>query len=450
MGCRISDSATARGACYHRGVTGFDAVRSSQVRAVGTAFLRARPWVVAPVAAVNLACLLRAGAPAAQLRLLGPGIAALLGFFVYEAIRFRREVVRESQLRRSLVVTAAALLLACGISGGPRSPMVPLLLAPVGVAFAAFGRERGNAGLLLAVLLGLAALALLPAGAPFPAIAPAEAAVMTVAGAAGSLVLLWIGVTGLTTAYARSGETLAHTRDAMIEAMNDRMRGAEALGAKVAHEIRNPLTAIKGLVQLLARGEHEARDQKRLEVVLAEVGRVEETLAAYLSFARPLAELRPEPVALAGLLGELAALLEARAEAAGVRVAVQADAVQLVGDRRRLQEALLNLASNALEATAPGGHLTLRAEARAYGATIAVIDDGRGMTPEQLARLGTPFVTGRPGGTGLGVTLARAVVLQHGGRMTHTSAPGQGTQVTLRLPAEPGGALPDGEDLDRR
>jgi signal transduction histidine kinase len=431
-------------------VAGFHAVRSSQVRAVGTAFLRARPWVVAPVAAINLVCLLRAGAPAAQLRVLGPGIAALLGFFVYEAVRFRREVVREAQLRRSLVVTAAALLLACAASGGPRSPMVPLLLAPVGVAFAAFGRGRGNTVLLLAVLAGLAGLSLLPAELPFPAIASPQAAVMTVASAAGSLVLLWIGVTGLTTAYARSGEALASTRDGMLEAMNERMRGAESLGARVAHEIRNPLTAIKGLVQLLARGEHEARDQKRLEVVLAEVGRVEETLGAYLSFARPLAELRPERVDLAVLLAELAALLEARAEAGGVRVVVLAQAAAIVGDRRRLQEALLNLASNALEATPPGGTLTLGVTHKGGGACVTVIDDGRGMTPEQLARLGTPFVSERPGGTGLGVTLARAVVLQHGGRMTHTSAVGQGTRVTLTLPGEPGGALPDGEDPDRR
>jgi len=430
-------------------VAGYQAVRSSQVRAVGTDFLRARPWVVAPVAAVNLVCLVRAGAPAEQLRLLGPGIAVLLGFFVYEAVRFRREVVREGQLRRSLGLTAGALLLACAASGGPRSPMVPLLLAPVGVAFAAFGRGRGNTGLLLAVLLGLAGLALVPAGTPFPAIAGPQAAVMTVASAAGSLVLLWIGVTGLTTAYARSGEALVRTRDATLAAMTDRMRGAESLGARVAHEIRNPLTAIKGLVQLLARGEHEERDRRRLEVVLAEVGRVEETLAAYLSFARPLAELRPEPVALAGLLGELAALLEARAEAGGVRVVVRAEEVEVLGDRRRLQEALLNLASNALEATAPGGTLTLTATRAGQGARLTVVDDGRGMTPEQLARLGTPFVSGRPGGTGLGVTLARAVVLQHGGAMRHTSAPDQGTRVTLTLPGEPGGALLDGEDLDR-
>lgn len=425
---------------------GTDAVRSSQIRAVGTAFLRTRPWVVAPGAAVNVVCMLRAGAPTEQVRAMGIGIAALLAFFIYEAVRYRRVPAREDQLRRSLIVTAAALLLACAVSGGPRSPLVPLLLAPVGVAFAAFGRGRGNTLLLLAVIAGLAVLSYMPQGTPWPAIAAPQAAVMTLASVAVTLVLLFIGVTGLTDAYRRSGEVLARTRGAALDAMTDRMRGAEALGARVAHEIRNPLTAIKGLVQLLARGEHDGRDRKRLDVTLAEVARVEEILGAYLSFARPLAELRPAPLAPAELLHDLAALLEARA--ANIRLVVDADPnLQIVGDRRRLQEALLNLASNALEATPNGG--TLRLVARRgpdSGAVLEVIDDGIGMTPEQLARLGTAFVTTRTGGTGLGVVLARAVVGQHGGSMQHTSAPGRGTTVTLTLPAEP----PHGEDLDRR
>ena len=430
---------------------GYDAVRSSQIRAVGTAFLRARPWVVAPGAALNIACMLRAGAPPAQLAATGLGVLALLAFFTYEAVRFRRVAVREDQLRRSLVMTAATLLLACAATGGLRSPLVVLLLAPVGVAFAAFGRGRTNAALLAGVLASLAVLSFLPEGTPWPALPGSQAAVMTLGSVAVTVVLLWLGVTGLTAAYARSGEELGRTRDAMLDAMTDRMRGAESLGARVAHEIRNPLTAIKGLVQLLARGDHDERTMKRLGVVLAEVGRVEDTLAAYLGYARPLAALRPAPIDLGDLLRDLAALLEGRAGAARVQLRVLAEpGITVLADRQRLQEALLNLASNAIEAMPDGGGLDLRAAAIAGGATIDVIDDGRGMGPEQLARLGTPFETTRPGGTGLGVAHAKAVVAQHGGRIVHTSAPGRGTRVTLTLPAEPGGALPDGEAADRR
>lgn len=428
-----------------------DAVRASQLRAVGTAFLRTRPWVVAPGAALNLACLLDAGAPPAQVRALGLGVAALLSFFVYEAIRYRRVPAREDQLRRSLLVTAGALLVACAGTGGARSPMLPLVLAPVGVAFAAFGRARATALLLLAAVLGVAGLSFLPPGTPFPAIAAPQAALMSCGSAAMALVLLWYGVTGLSDAYLRSGEALARTRGAALDAMHERMRDAEAIGARVAHEIRNPLTAIKGLVQLLARGDRDERDARRLGVVLAEVSRVEDTLAAYLSFARPLAELRPGPVDLGDLLRDLAALLEGRAGAAQVRIVLAAvPDLRITADRQRLQEALLNLASNAIEAMPTGGALTLSAAAVPGGAAIEVLDEGRGMSPEQLGRLGTPFETGRPGGTGLGVALTRAVVAQHGGRLVHTSAPGRGTRVTLTLPERPGEALPDGTAPDRR
>lgn len=428
-----------------------DAARTSQLRAVGTAFLRTRPWVVAPGAALNLACLLQADAPPAQLRAFGLGVGALLSFFVYEAVRYRRVPAREDQLRRSLLITAGALLVACAGTGGLRSPMLPLLLAPIGVTFAAFGRARPAGLLLAAALAGLAVLSFLPPGTPFPPLPAPQAARMTLGSVTVALVLLWYGVTGLSDAYLRSGAALARTRGAALDAMTERLRDVESIGARVAHELRNPLTAIKGLVQLLARGDHDERDKRRLEVVLAEVARVEDTLAAYLAFARPLAALRPAPLDLGDLLRDLAALLEGRAGAARITLDVAAASpLTIVADRQRLQEALLNLASNAIEATSAGGRLVLAATATPGGATLEITDDGRGMTPEQLARLGTPFESTRPGGTGLGVAHARAVVAAHGGRMHHTSAPGRGTRVTLTLPAEPGGALPDGEAADRR
>ncbi len=429
-----------------------DAARSAQIRAVGTAFLRTRPWVVAPGAALNTVCLVAADVPAAQLRGVGLGVGALLTFFVYEAVRYRRVPASADQLRRSLLVTAGALLFGCAATGGPRSPMLPLLLAPVGVAFAAFGRSPTTAALLAAAVLGLAVLSFLPQGTPFPPIPAAQAATMTLGSVTVALVLLWYGVTGLSDAYLRSGDALARARGAALDAIAGRAADVESIGARVAHEIKNPLTAIKGLVQLLARGARDERDARRLEVVLAEVGRVEDTLAAYLGHARLLAALQPAPVDLGELLRDLAALLEGRAGAARVQVRVAADPrATIVGDRQRLQEALLNLAGNAIEAMPGGGVLDLSARTcEGGGATITVVDDGRGMDEAQLARLGTPFESARPGGTGLGVLHARAVVAQHGGRIVHTSAPGRGTRVTLTLPAEPGGALPDGEAADRR
>jgi signal transduction histidine kinase len=114
--------------------------------------------------------------------------------------------------------------------------------------------------------------------------------------------------------------------------------------------------------------------------------------------------------------------------------------VPLVADPRRLKEALLNLAANALEATPAGGGLELRWGQEAGGAWLSLQDSGRGMSPEVLARVGTPFFTTRAGGTGLGVVLARAVVAQHGGSLAFESHEGRGTRVSLRLPLLAGDA----------
>ena len=108
----------------------------------------------------------------------------------------------------------------------------------------------------------------------------------------------------------------------------------------------------------------------------------------------------------------------------------------LVADPRRLKEALLNLAANALEATPAGGTLGLRWGEDAGGAWLTLQDSGRGMSAQVLARVGTPFFTTREKGTGLGVVLARSVLAQHGGSLTFESEEGRGTRVTLRLPTE--------------
>jgi signal transduction histidine kinase len=102
-------------------------------------------------------------------------------------------------------------------------------------------------------------------------------------------------------------------------------------------------------------------------------------------------------------------------------------------DARRLKEAILNLALNALAASRPADRVELRCTARG-GLTIAIADSGRGMTSAELARVGTPGYTTRPGGTGLGVVLARRIVEQHGGTLTFTSAPGRGTTAQIELP----------------
>jgi signal transduction histidine kinase len=415
----------------------YDAVRAAQVRAVGTAFLRLRPRLVAPAMLVAVLVLATSEVPAAQVRALAVGMTLLLGFFSWEAWRARRGDFPEAWLFRSLLLTTTGLTVGCAVTGALASPVLPLLFAPVVTTFAAFGQGRESTWALLWTVLLALVLGVLPRGVPFPPLPSPQAEWLRLLFLLAALLLLRTSVVGLTEAWHRSGVLLERLRAEALDAAETRVAALESMGASVAHELKNPLSSVKGLVQLLSRSTEEPRAHKRLEVVRSEVERMEGILQEYLSFARPLGTLRPAEVHLGALLEDVASVVEARAQAAGVRVERAPTQARVRADARRLKEALLNLVLNALEATPSGGHVLLGAETTGTGVVLTVRDSGRGMPPEVLARLGTPFFTTREEGTGLGVVLARTVIVQHGGRLDYESHPGQGTVARLTLPATP-------------
>lgn len=416
--------------------TGRSPVPLAQLRAVGTAFLRTRPWIVAPAMIAAVVLLALSPAPRAQVVALSLGMSTLLAFFTWEAARARRAPFHERHLFRSLLVTQAGIGFACVATGALRSPIVPLLFAPTVVGFAAFGRARTSTILAGCFAAAIALLAAVPRGRPFPPIAsPWDAALAAIAIAA-TIALLRVGVSGLTDAYGRAATALDVAREAVLVGAEARSRALESIGAKVAHEIKNPLSSVRGLVELVAEGA-EGRTRTRLDVVLSEVARIEGILRDYLSYARPLSELRPTAIDLRAVADEVRSVVEARAEHAGVAVAVQGASIAIEADPARLKEALLNLVGNALEATSRGGLVVLELAAEQEGASLRVRDTGRGMSRETVERLGAVGFTTREGGTGLGFVLARAAIAQHGGSVHVESEPGSGTVVTLRLPARP-------------
>jgi signal transduction histidine kinase len=279
------------------------------------------------------------------------------------------------------------------------------------------------------------ALALLPPGIAGPVIARPYHVALAAWSILFTLYILRESSVLLTDTNERIGEALDKAREDVIVSATGRERSLECIGSKVAHELKNPLSAVKGLVQLLARGAEDERTRERLRVIDGEVSRMETILRDYLSFSRPLDDLRPEPVEVGAVVDEVLAVLEARAESAGVSLIRTGGPAEATCDPRRLKEALLNLIANALEATPRRGSVEVAVSGSAEGATILVRDTGRGIKPEDLARVGTPFFTTREGGTGLGVVLARAVIRQHGGELRFDSEVGRGTTATVRLPA---------------
>jgi signal transduction histidine kinase len=197
--------------------------------------------------------------------------------------------------------------------------------------------------------------------------------------------------------------------------------------------LKNPLGAIKALVQLSRRDACDDASRERLEVAENEVERMNGILQEYLSFSRPLDRLRRETISLGALADEVLELLAAQASSAGIALHRWGDA-EVQADPRRLREAVFNLVANAIDATGRGGYVDVRIATREGTAEIRVRDSGRGMPREVLERVGTPFFTTRDQGTGLGAAMARAAFAQHGGELRYSSEVGRGTTATGILP----------------
>jgi two-component system sensor histidine kinase HydH len=204
-------------------------------------------------------------------------------------------------------------------------------------------------------------------------------------------------------------------------------------GAEVLHALKNPLTGVRALVQLGLRNPREAASHRRLEAVERELDRMQDILRTHLAPERRKAGAYLERVELAPLVSGALRVLSARARHARVRLVARGDGV-VRGDPRRLQEAIVNLVANGIEATPPGGEVAVDVRSGEV-VEIAVRDSGRGIAPELLDRVGTPFLTTREDGTGLGVALARSAIAEHGGTVRYESSPGSGTTVRVTLPS---------------
>jgi two-component system sensor histidine kinase HydH len=337
------------------------------------------------------------------------------------------------QLAWWVVAAKSKLLVLTGltvaVTGGVRSPLLVTVIAAYFGAAMVVGDRRSTRLLLGATALAVAVLASLPrawTGPELPGSVHAALAAVSVLGA-GAL---------LAPVHARMRKWRAdftRAREEMASETLTRAQALEQIGTKVAHELKNPLTGVKALVQLGLRNPAEASSHERLEVVEKEVTRMQEILQNYLSFTRPMQEVVPRRVELGSLVSDTLVVLSARADDAGVRLYAQGDAA-IEADPRRLKEALLNLVANSIEATPPGGEVVVEVRPAGDATEIVIRDTGRGMPAETLGRIGTPFFTTRDDGTGLGVVLARSVVAQHGGSLRYESEPGRGTRVTVALP----------------
>jgi signal transduction histidine kinase len=397
-------------------------------------WLRWHRMIIVPVAMANVVLASLAGLPKIRVVALAAITAVFVGLILMD-VRHQGRCPSAWLPRASLIASVVGGWLLTVLTGGLSSPFLVFLASPVLITWAAGRPGREAIGAVATMMVCVATLPILPAAWTDAALTPRAHALLL-----GWSVLLFAVVVGtqvkmLVAGLASMLSALDSVRNGVLGDVSGRTRALETVGAKVAHELKNPLAAIKSLIQLEAEAAAagEPRSQRRHEVMVSEVARMEAILREYLSFSRPLDELDRDEVDVAALAGEVVAVFEGRADTAGVRLSHRGGAV-VRADARRLREALLNLTSNALEATPRGGSVEISVAIVDGHVEVAVRDTGIGLSPQVAERIGTPFFTTRDSGTGLGVVIARSAIVQHGGTLEFTGRAGGGTTATISLP----------------
>lgn len=244
----------------------------------------------------------------------------------------------------------------------------------------------------------------------------------------------------------RTNAELRHTQIELTDRLTDvanmeeriqrisQMAALGELAGQVAHEVRNPLGIIKGAAEMLAGRISDPAAHRHIDVLLEEVDHLNKAVEGVLRLGTPL-RMKITHFDLVDLLRSVQQVSSAWSLSTSptVNLVLLSEALLIGGDHDLLHQAFTNLVRNACEAMPDGGIVTITAESN-NGAMISVADTGIGLSQEDVRRFGEPFFSKRPGGVGLGVSLARRIVSEHGGYFNVTSVLGEGTTVTIRLP----------------
>lgn len=221
-------------------------------------------------------------------------------------------------------------------------------------------------------------------------------------------------------------------------ARNQRLASVGRLAAGVAHEIRNPLSSIKGLATYFKeRYQEKLDDQQIANIMIEEVDRLNRVVGQLLDFARPIKVSR-KSTPMKKLIEDSLKLVERQASEKNIKIEThlpsQMDPIFVDSDR--LNQVLLNLYLNAIDSMDEGGRLAVRITNSdlKHNTEIKVIDNGTGISQERLSHIFDPYFTTKATGTGLGLAIVHNIVEAHGGKVSVESTPGKGTTFTILLP----------------
>lgn len=248
--------------------------------------------------------------------------------------------------------------------------------------------------------------------------------------------------------YQAAAEELAQVNRSLREAeaavrRSERLAALGQLTAGLAHELRNPLGTIRASAEMVARGA-EGGEEVRRELagfISAEVDRLSSLITRFLEFARPL-RLRREPADLTAIVDRAVAQIERHQPPFPVSIYknYSPDIRPFPLDGEWMERVAYNLLLNAVQATPPGGAVTVKTRALPRQTVeLSVIDRGSGIDPGHRENIFNPFFTTKPDGIGLGLAIVSKIVDEHGGRITVESEPGKGSVFRVALPAAPAG-----------
>jgi two-component system, NtrC family, sensor histidine kinase HydH len=369
-------------------------------------------------------------------------------------IQVRRQTEAGKVIGWNVAIMSVALLSALVFTGGVDSPIAPAvlffctilpLMLPVKLA----------AGALLIGVAGIIKLTIMQASGWF------QHAIPDVLGGGaytGSRAMVIMRGTFLATttmiglfvtlrvrrAFEETAERAISAREEALADHAEQNRTLMLVAGEIAHELKNPLASIKGLASMVARevaAHNLEKPTEQMAVLRREVNRMHNILEEFLNFSRPLVPLTVAPVELADLCDDVAHLHASIAAEHDIDIEVAgARSARIWADRRKVKQVLVNLVQNALDASPRRGTVTLTVEhAEHDGASavrVRVRDQGAGLAPEVAERVFEAGVTTKARGSGLGLTLSRALARQHGGDLTLADAPGGGCVAELILPVE--------------
>ena len=239
----------------------------------------------------------------------------------------------------------------------------------------------------------------------------------------------------------KSAPEPSQTRTPSADAQREALASIGMFAAAMAHEIRNPLTAIKARLFTLNKAlTADSPAHEDAAFIGQEIVRLERIVREFLQYARPGKPV-PAAIAVGEFLHGMLSFFQRQTEGTGVELAIgEVTAAQVMADPHQIKQVLINLVQNAVESIGDTGRITLSARAGVMSdgraaVIFEVIDTGKGIPSEFDDHLFDPFFTDKPSGTGLGLPIAARVVAAHGGTLTFRSEMNRGTTFAIALPA---------------